>query len=157
MIEYTVTLRSEVAGFTPRTFTEWIGHDVVITGLDPNLRHVLRSVQNAEDGTWCTLTVNSYEHEGPSLTPSLSVIPGQPKAQVRIYEDGAFVLTAWLDAPLYGGSQVEINNELYNIVSTSYPYRDVNHPEDHEDWERVDVRLEPKTDTVRDLGVQNDG
>ena len=41
MIEVKVTLHAPRGGFNDTTFTEWLGHEIQVTGLDPACRQVL--------------------------------------------------------------------------------------------------------------------
>lgn len=153
-IEYTVTLRSPQGGFEPTSFSEWIGHRVDITGLNPIYNHVLRSVQNASDGTWSMLTVMTYSDDGINLTPNLSVYPGTPKAQVRVHDvDGQHVVTAFLDAPLHEGAQVQVDNELHTIEAVKFPFRDPEDPEVEEDYQHVTARATPDAPAISSLGL----
>lgn len=156
MIEYTVKLFSDTNGFQKTTFSEWVGYAVTITGLDPGYRHILRQVQ-VPDSSQAILTINTYpedQDQRTNLTPSLGVIPTTPRAQVRLYtEDDKHLLTAFLDAPLKDLTEVLIDSYLYKITSTSYPYRDPNHPENIEDYQRVVVTPLKDSAVIRLLEV----
>lgn len=156
MIEYTVRLFSDTNGFKPTTFSEWVGHAVQITGLDSGYRHILRSVQ-VPDSSQVILTINTYPEDQADtkhLTPSLSVTPGTPRAQVRVYtEEGTHLVTAHLDAPLRDLSQIRVDNVLYQITGITYPYRDQDNPENTEDYQLVTAHPVPESDVVTDLGI----
>ncbi|MFD2421655.1 hypothetical protein [Amycolatopsis pigmentata] len=126
MIEVTVTLRAPHGGIQPDSFQEWIGHEVEITGLDRAYRHVLKAVENSEDGTWSRLTVATGRDEGPELVANLSVIMGTPKAKVRAvhHETGDELVTTTLDAPLQPGQPVTIGGESHIVVDVAHPNRD---------------------------------
>lgn len=126
MIEVEVTLHAPRGGFQPTTFTEWIGHEVKVTGLDPACRQVLTAVENNEDGRHSTLTVQVGREEGPELQANLSVIMGTPKAKVRAvhHETGDELVTTWLDAPLQPGQPVTIGGEPHLVVDVAHPARD---------------------------------
>jgi len=156
MIEYTVKLFSDTNGFKPTTFSEWVGHEVQITGLDSGYRHVLRQVQ-VPDSSQAVLTINTYpEDQGQrtNLTPSLSVIPTTPRAQARLYnENNTHLVTVFLDAPLKDLSEVLIDNKLYQITKVAYPYRDTDHPESTEDYQLVTVSLVTNPEIIRSFGL----
>lgn len=141
MIEITVKLVSPTHGFQPTSFTEWIGHEVIVTGLDQAQRHVLRAVENTEDGSTSMLTINTYSHEVPNLTANLSIRPDTPKAQVRAHhhDTGEHLTTALLDSPLPEGMDVDINGVRHCVASIRWPYRDPEDPEDTEDYQHVTV------------------
>src|SRR5207302_4039881 len=126
LIEITVTLRAPHGGIQADSFTEWIGHQVEITGLDGAYRHVLTAVENSEDGTWSRLTVQSGRDEGPELVANMSVIMGTPKAKVRAvhHETGDELVVTQLDAPLQPGQPVTIGGQPHIVVDVAHPDRD---------------------------------
>lgn len=143
-------------GFTSSSFTEWIGHEITVTGLDPAYRHVLRAVEITEDGQYSTLSVNTYADEGVALTANMSVLMSTPKAQVRAHhhETGEHLATAHLDAPLHEGQLIGVGNVRHIVQAVRYPYRDPDDPEQSEDYQHVTLR--PAGDTpapVASLGV----
>lgn len=126
MIEVVVTLFAPRGGFQPATFSEWIGHEVKVAGLDQAMRQVLTKVENHEDGQHSTLTVQIGRDEGPELQANLSVIMGTPKAKVRAvhHETGDELVTTMLDAPLQPGQPITINGEPHLVVDVAHPSRD---------------------------------
>jgi hypothetical protein len=156
MIEHTVRLHAQPGGFQPTTFSEWIGHQVQVTSLDPVHRHVLRAVENAADGTTSTLTINTYPDAdaAPSLTADMSVIMGTPKAQIRAHDaDGEHLTTAHLDAPLHEGQSVTVHNQPHVVQEIRYPYRDPDDPEQTEDYQHVTLRAVDALPPVVSLGM----
>ena len=125
MIEVKVTLHAPRGGFTNTTFTEWLGHEIQVTGLDPACRQVLTAVENHEDGQHSTLTVQVGREEGPELVANLSVIMGTPKAKVRAvhHETGDEMVTTMLDAPLQPGQPVTIGGKPHMVVDVAHPNR----------------------------------
>ncbi len=155
MIEHTVALHAAPGTFRPTSFTEWIGHEVAVTSLDPSLRHVLRAVDNTEDGTRSTLTIQTYSDLGPNLTADLSIYHGTPKAHIRAYlaDNDQYLVTCHLDAPLQPGQRVTFNAEPYDVRDITWPYRDPDHPESTEDYQRVTIALATEPAAVLDLGM----
>lgn len=126
MIEVVVTLFAPRGGFDATTFTEWIGHEVKVSGLDPAMRQMLTRVENHEDGQRSTLTVQIGRDEGPELQANLSVIMGTPKAMVRAvhHETGDELVTTMLDAPLQPGQPITIGGQPHLVVDVTHPARD---------------------------------
>lgn len=158
MIEHQVRLYSKFAAFSPDTFREWIGHEVEVTSLDPGagFRHVLVGVENSEDGTESLLTIQTTRNPGTDLTADLSIRVGTPKAQIRAYQadhPDDLVTTAWLDAPLAMGQLVTINGARHTVHEITYPYRDPEHPEATEDYQRVVLQAAPDTPAVQALNL----
>lgn len=161
MIEHTVTLHSMInpetgrGYFRPTSFTEWIGHEVVVTSLDPGLRHVLAAVENREDGATSTLTVHTFSDVDANLSADLSVRPGTPRCQVRAHlaDNGQHLLTTHLDAPLQPGQQVLVNNEPHQVADTSWPARDEHGTTDGEDYQHVTLTAVPEQPLVQSLGI----
>jgi hypothetical protein len=142
--------------FTPETFAEWVGHEVVVTSLDPAYRHTLVHVENSPDGMQSLLTVHTYSDPGVDLTADLSIRVGTPKAQVRAYYADApdvLVTTAWLDAHLTEGQVVTVNGAKHTVQSITWPYRDPEHPENTEDYQRVVLQATPDAPVVQALGL----
>ena len=161
MIEVKVTLYAPNGGFQPTTFTEWIGHEVQVTGLDTAFRQVLTHVENHEDGQHSTLTVQVGRDEGPELVANMSVIMGTPKAKVRAvhHESGDELVTTQLDAPLQPGQPVTIDGQPHIVVDVVHPNRD---PEtgttgDAEDIQHVKVQPVDVPPEVFSLGAIPDG
>lgn len=156
MIEFTVRLFSKNNGFTATSFTEWIGHEVQITGLDQAHRHVLRSVENSEDGRSSLLTIHSTSRDelGPELTANMSVIMGCPRAQIRAHDHdtGEHIVTAHLDAPLHEGQAVLISGKPHLVTAASWPYRDPEHPESEQDYQHVTLTEAPDAPDLVSLG-----
>jgi hypothetical protein len=163
MIEFTVILRAPAGTFQPTSFTEWLGHRVQVTGLDPVYQHVLRAVENTEDGSMSTLTLHTYpEHAGgPDLTAGLSVIHGTPRAVVRAHDtEGNEITTAHLDAPLRIGQVVTVNGALHRVYDEPHwPNRHPDHGavgapgDDVEDYQHVTLVPVDEEDVVADLGM----
>jgi hypothetical protein len=160
MIEHSVRLFSTVdpktgqGGFQPSSFSEWIGHEVVVTSLDPGLRHVLRAVETTEDGAISTLTIQTYSDSDVNLSANLSIRPDTPKAQVRAHtEDGEHLVTSHLDAPLQLGQTVDISGAFYVVRDASWPYRDPEHPESTEDYQHVTLQPVEGMPDVQSLGM----
>jgi hypothetical protein len=154
VIEYQVRLFSQPlpnnpghGAFTPTTFTEWIGHEVVVTGLAGwPFRHMLAGVENSADGMESRLTIHTTKDPGADLTADLSIRVGTPKAQIRAYlvdDPDTLVTTAMLDAPLTMQQTVTVNGLKCTVQEITYPYRDPDHPENTEDYQRVVLRAEP--------------
>jgi hypothetical protein len=147
VIEIKVTLYAPRGGFDETTFTEWIGHQIQVTGLDPSCRQVLTVVENTEDGKHSTLTVQIGREEGPELAANLSVIMGTPKAKVHAvhHDSGDHITDALLDAPLQPGQPVLVNGQPHLVVDTSWPAREEtcaageNEDRQHVTLQRVDV------------------
>lgn len=142
--------------FTPATFTEWVGHEVYVTGLDPTYRHILTGVENTPDGLQSQLTIHTYGIPGSNLTADLSIRPGTPKAQVRAYfadDPDTLATTAWLDAPLNSGQLVTVNGAPYRVQEITYPYRDPEHPENTEDYQHVILESVPELPPVQSLSM----
>jgi hypothetical protein len=153
MIEHTIRLFSSDNAFAPTSFTEWIGHEVTVSSLDPAMRHVLRAVENAEDGSVSTLTVQTYSDADVNLTANLSIRPGTPKAQVRAHNEiGGHLVTAHLDAPLHEGQTVDLNGSIQVVREITYPYRDPADPESTEDYQRVTLQPTGEQAMVQSLG-----
>jgi hypothetical protein len=142
-------------GFTPTSFTEWIGHEVIVSSLDPALRHVLRAVENNENGSVSTLTIQTYSEADVNLSANLSVYPHTPKAQVRahLHDTGEHLVTAHLDAPLHEGQTVDIGGAVHTVQDIRYPYRDPADAETVEDYQHVTLRLTGETAPVESLGL----
>lgn len=170
MIEFTVRLfargkppDAELAApgapsgpLTSTSFTEWLGHAVEVTGLDPAYRHVLVGVDNRADGWVSTLTVQTTAEgeRGVDLSADLSVIVGTPKAQVRAHDEaGTHLTTAWLDAPLSPGQPVTVAGAKFVVGDVTYPYRDESHPEQSEDYQHVVLRPVAELPDVTSLGA----
>lgn len=153
MIEITVKLVSPTHGFQPTSFTEWIGHLVDVTGLDPALHHVLTAVENTEDGTGSTLTLATYSDAGPDLAASMSVRIGTPTVDVRAHVDGQQVAGARLEAPLRIGQAVRVADQAYTVQAVSHPNRQADGTTTgDEDYQRADLQKLDEAPLVVDLG-----
>lgn len=160
MIEITVKLRSKAVdpqtgqgAFLPTSFTEWIGRRVEVTGLDPALHHVLTAVENTEDGTTSTLTIQSHAETGPDITADLSVRWDTPTSEVRAHVDGEHLVTARLDAPLQPGQTVRAGEQLYTVADVSHPARQDDGTTDGPDYQHVELTPIEGPPPVRDLGT----
>lgn len=153
MIEHTVRLAGQPGTFQPTSFTEWIGHLVDVTGLDPALHHVLKAVENTEDGTSSTLTLHTYSDNGPDLAANMSVRIGTPTAAVRAFVDGQQLAAAQLEAPLQIGQPIRIGEQHYAVTATSHPNRQADGTTlGDEDYQRADLAVLAETPLVQDLG-----
>jgi hypothetical protein len=154
MIEHTIRLfPPEGQRYALTSYTEWIGHDVDVPSLDRSMRHVLRAVENAEDGSVSTLTVQTYSDADVNLTANLSIRPGTPKAQVRAHNEiGGHLVTAHLDAPLHEGQTVDLNGSIQVVREITYPYRDPADPESTEDYQHVTLHPTGEQAMVQSLG-----
>jgi hypothetical protein len=142
--------------FNETSFTEWIGHEVQITGLDSAYRHELVTVENRADGWVSTLTVRTTDRTelAPNLTATFSILPGTPKVEVRALLGGALVVTAHLDAPLAEGQDVMVNDVHHRINAITYPYRDPANAESQVDYQQVDlIETPPPVVSVAPLGM----
>jgi hypothetical protein len=156
MIEITVKLVSVVDGqgqFNPTSFTEWIGRQIDVTGLDPALHHVLVGVENSEDGTTSTLRVQTHSEVDADLTANMSVRWETPTADVRGYVGDQLLVTARMDAPLQEGQTVRVGDKLYVVASVSYPARHEDGTVVGQDYQRAELVETEVPATVRDAGV----
>jgi hypothetical protein len=158
MIEITVRLYSKVDAdgrgqFQPTSFTEYIGRRVEITGLDAALHHVLKAVENTEDGTVSTLTVHTHSEVDADLTANMSVRWDTPTAEVRGYVDDELLVTARMDAPVQEGQTVRVGEKLYNVTATSNPARQPDGTTAGPDYQRADLVETDAPTSVADLGV----
>lgn len=153
MIEHTVRLAAAPGTFQPTSFTEWIGHLVDVTGLDPALNHVLKAVENTEDGSSSTLTLSTYSDAGPDLAASMSVRIGTPTVDVRAHVDGQQVAGARLEAPLRIGQAVRVADQAYTVQAVSHPNRQADGTTTgDEDYQRADLQKLDEAPLVVDLG-----
>lgn len=160
MIEFTVRLHSKVdpggrGQFQPTSFTEHIGRRVEVTGLDPALHHVLVAVENTEDGTVSTLTIqthNDAEH-APDLAANLSVRWDTPTAEVRAYVGDEQVAIARMEAPLQPGQTVRLGEQLFNVAEVSHPSRLDDGTTTGADYQRADLMPILGAPPVQDLGA----
>ena len=154
MIEHRVILHAAPGTFQPTSFTEWIGHLVDVTGLDPALSHVLKAVENTEDGTASTLTMHTYRDDGPDLTAAMSVRLGTPTVDVRAFVDGQQIATARLEAPLQIGHAIRVADQTYTVQTVSHPNRQPDGTTTgDEDYQRADLQKTDQPPPVQDLGA----
>jgi len=170
MIEYQVRLFSRPAGpldpadpggpsrghFNKTSFREFIGHSVLVKGLDPAYEHLLVAVDPTADGMQCVLTIQTREPGNPNLTADLSIRVATPKAQVRAYSSDnpdTLLTTAYLDAPLQLGQLCTVNGDYYTVASITYPYRDPEHPESTEDYQQVTLNRSEQPPVVQGLNL----
>lgn len=152
MIEFTVTLHAAPGTFQPTSMTEWIGHLVDVTGLDPNYQHVLQAVENTETGDRCTLTIHTHPDTGTDLTADMSVRWGTPTAEVRAHVDGQHVTTAHLEAPLQPGQTVRIGDQAHTVLDVHYPNRSDDGTTTGDDYQHANLRPLPDKPPVASLG-----
>ena len=153
MIECTVRLIAKPGTFQPTSFTEWIGHLIDVTGLDPAYNHVLKAVENTEDGTTSTLTVNTYRDDSPDLAANMSVRWDTPTAEIRAHLDGEHLATGRLDVPLQPGQTIRLGDQLYNVTDAHHPARQDDGTTIGDDYQHVELVPIPDQPLVRDLGV----
>ncbi len=153
MIEITVSLHAKEGSFKPTSMTEWIGHLVEVTGLDPAYHHVLKHVENTEDGSRCTLTIHTHSEVDADLAANMSVRWDTPTAQVRAHVDGEHLHTARLEAPLQPGQTVRVGEDLFNVLDVHYPARRDDGTTDGEDYQHAELQPIPGQPPVRDLGA----
>lgn len=123
MIEHTVKLTAQPGTFQPSSFTEWIGHYVDVTSLDPSHQHILRAVENSEDGTYSLLTLHTVRDQGPDLAAAMSVRVGTPTVFVVAHCDGQPIASTHMEAPLQPGQPVRVGNQTYTVRDVCYPNR----------------------------------
>ncbi|GAA1030780.1 MULTISPECIES: hypothetical protein [Amycolatopsis] len=153
MIEHTVRLTGVPGTFQASSFTEWIGHLVDVTGLDPALHHVLKAVENTEDGTASTLTIVTIRDDGPDLAAAMSVRVGTPTCPVRAFVAGTQVSAAQMEAPLQVGAPVRVGDQHYTVQAVSYPARQPDGTTTGDDYQRADLVAADGTPfDVRTLG-----
>lgn len=152
MIEFRVALHAKRGTFTPTSFTEFIGRLIQVTGLDPAHHHVLRAVENREDGTTSVLTIHTHSEVDADLSANMSVRWDTPTAQVRAHVDGDHVATARLEAPLQPGQTIRLGEDLYNVTDAHHPARQDDGTTDGEDYQHVELQLLAEQPPVRDLG-----
>lgn len=152
MIEHTVRLIGSPGTFQPTSHSEWIGHLVDVTGLDPSMHHVLRAVENSADGTSSTLTVSTYSDAGPDLDAVVSVRVGTPLASVQAFVNGTKIATAQLEAPLQIGQPVRVAGQMYTVQAVSYPARQPDGTTIGDDYQRADLTAAAAPALVTDRG-----
>lgn len=153
MIEHTVKLTGQPGTFLPTSFTEWIGHLVDITGLDPSMHHVLRAVENTADGTSSTLTISTYSDAGPDLAAAMSVRVGTPTCPVQAYVGGTLIASAQMEAPLHPGQLVRVGTKNYSVTAVSYPNRQPDGTTTGDDYQHADLAESTASPLVADLGA----
>lgn len=152
MIEFRVALKGKPGTFQPTSFSEFIGRLVQVTGLDPAYQHVLRAVENTEDGTTSTLTIHTHSDVNADLSADMSVRWDTPTAEVRAHVDGEHLTTARLEAPLQPGQTIRVGEQIYNVTDVSHPNRRDDGTTDGEDYQHAELQPLAEQPPVRDLG-----
>lgn len=134
----TVTLRAdqvthsggaERGPFGPGALAEFVGHPVLVPGLDTGYTHTVVGVDTSEDGTEVRLQVRTDLMATHDIAQHLNISVHTPEAVVQLvdHETGEVLYEGTHSAPLQNGRQHRVNGQLVEVVSHSWPQRHPTH------------------------------
>ncbi|MFC0438775.1 hypothetical protein [Kutzneria buriramensis] len=124
--ETTITITPPHGLFLPTSFSEHIGRQVRVQGLDHRYEHTLTGVQVADDGARATLTIQTRPPHRIEVQHYLAVLNDAPHANIRVVhaDTGEQLAEARLHAPLAVGAEVLVAGDPHTVVEAGWPSRD---------------------------------